>query len=709
MKSIRSVVTTLIFIIYCLEVAVYAETANVTGKIQFEKRIYTNPLTTNLNQVDQLTALDGATVIATSQGSTVATTTTDSSGNYSFSFNFTGTFNLLVQAKNDTIQVGNKIEESILSGIYSNDIVKLQSSSGTYNKDISISENSGAYNIYSQLKKGVDWFQSQSYSFTKTVKAVWPWSGTFFETGSNAIYLLGVMGTNTDPDEFDDDVILHEFGHFFAENFSVDHSLGGGHSPDSKVDLRLAWSEGFATYVSCAIRGETTYIDSSGFQSDGKSSVSAYDHSSPAVAATEAHNEAAVTYILLEAAKKSNDASVISTVAGFKSLPTPLANEQISMDTFHDLWSGANLVDYYLNRSMSYFNDSLSGNTSSSPYQLSGNQTLSNLSFYSNGGSDYFIASVNAGDTLTLETLNTKNGALTSIHVYKGSTESDALLTSNDPTNGSLTDSTSKVSFSAESSGNYLFKVSRFNSSSNDYGPYRSSYTKTVGRYGNYDIKFTVLNAQTSSLTKDSTDSEVEGMLASIASNNTENSLITEIEALNVVSAGQTRQFNSGDTYVTTIATQVESSVTHNDTTFSTTLSNIPENKTLVYGTVPLSTQANAPVGSTGKLMIFNMKDSNNVVVSSGFNIKIAFNNISTSGSYKLYVRQSDGTFSDSEFVGSIENSELSFILTHFSAYALVNEALLSSTSGTSTTSSSLTSSSSAGGGGGGCFLNFSY
>ncbi|MHA3702884.1 hypothetical protein ACXR2U_11970 [Jatrophihabitans sp. YIM 134969] len=60
-------------------------------------------------------------------------------------------------------------------------------------------------------------------------------------------------------DQFDWDVLLHEYGHAVADALGVDKSPGGTHGfgqnvaepPRSKLEgLRLAWSEGFATYFS---------------------------------------------------------------------------------------------------------------------------------------------------------------------------------------------------------------------------------------------------------------------------------------------------------------------------------------------------------------------------------------------------------------------------------------------------------------------------
>ena len=69
-----------------------------------------------------------------------------------------------------------------------------------------------------------------------------------------------LAGGIEDPDEYDDDIILHEFAHYFSHVWSRDNSPGGRHIGDP-VDPRLAWGEGLATGLSAMIRGDPDYVD----------------------------------------------------------------------------------------------------------------------------------------------------------------------------------------------------------------------------------------------------------------------------------------------------------------------------------------------------------------------------------------------------------------------------------------------------------------
>jgi PKD repeat protein len=93
-------------------------------------------------------------------------------------------------------------------------------------------------------------------------------------------HIIDLLDLADNPQQFDDDVILHEYGHHVAHVYSYDHSPGRGHywsadydsyyrtRPDDKggplsllESQQLCWSEGWATYASSAIRDRPTYVD----------------------------------------------------------------------------------------------------------------------------------------------------------------------------------------------------------------------------------------------------------------------------------------------------------------------------------------------------------------------------------------------------------------------------------------------------------------
>lgn len=83
------------------------------------------------------------------------------------------------------------------------------------------------------------------------------------------IYVLGdFAGGNGDTDEFDAHVIAHEFGHYFEDRFSRSDSIGGQHAIGDKLDLRVAFGEGWGNAFGAMSLRDPQYRDSSAGISD---------------------------------------------------------------------------------------------------------------------------------------------------------------------------------------------------------------------------------------------------------------------------------------------------------------------------------------------------------------------------------------------------------------------------------------------------------
>lgn len=80
----------------------------------------------------------------------------------------------------------------------------------------------------------------------------------------SGIYVLGLE--NIDTDEYDEHVIAHEFQHYLEDAISRTDTPGGSHSPSERLDLRLAFSEGFANAFSAMVLDNPVYRDSQGTQ-----------------------------------------------------------------------------------------------------------------------------------------------------------------------------------------------------------------------------------------------------------------------------------------------------------------------------------------------------------------------------------------------------------------------------------------------------------
>ena len=82
---------------------------------------------------------------------------------------------------------------------------------------------------------------------------------SFYLSDIDSLFLLG--DANVDTEEFDDHVIVHEWGHYFEDNFSRSDSVGGPHGVGDSLDARLAFGEGWATALSGMALNDPIYCD----------------------------------------------------------------------------------------------------------------------------------------------------------------------------------------------------------------------------------------------------------------------------------------------------------------------------------------------------------------------------------------------------------------------------------------------------------------
>ncbi|MDZ7814459.1 MAG: hypothetical protein U5N86_00180 [Planctomycetota bacterium] len=104
-------------------------------------------------------------------------------------------------------------------------------------------DNSGPFNIMFCISRAAERVAlMEGGTFPDRVTVYWePGSttGTYTESTSQSIYLLG--NPTSDTDEFDDDVIVHEYGHFISYNYTQEDSPGGYHYGEEET---------------CALRGQ---------------------------------------------------------------------------------------------------------------------------------------------------------------------------------------------------------------------------------------------------------------------------------------------------------------------------------------------------------------------------------------------------------------------------------------------------------------------
>jgi len=82
--------------------------------------------------------------------------------------------------------------------------------------------------------------------------------------GERNLWILG--DENGDTDEFDDHIIIHEWAHYFEDQFSRADNIGGSHSLGEALDIRVAFGEGWGNAFSGIATDNPIYFDTSGYK-----------------------------------------------------------------------------------------------------------------------------------------------------------------------------------------------------------------------------------------------------------------------------------------------------------------------------------------------------------------------------------------------------------------------------------------------------------
>jgi len=325
-----------------------------------------------------------------------------------------------------------------------------------------------------------------------------------------------------DTDEFDDDVIMHEFGHYLKTTYSVDDSKGGGHTiTQNDSDLRLSWSEGWGIFFPAAVKnwlqsqnpGLMSYPGGARYYIDTIGSEAALSHN---IAFGEmgdgfyyASSEAAVARILWNILQEFGMPKIWDVLVNY----FPLSGKPTSLPVF---WDGLLASDLYspndlsllesifADRAVLYQADSseLDDTLSSASYQAVNAIPNVTNTLYSDelvSDIDYISFDAEAGQSYTVSTTELYNGIDTLIQLYD---PRGTLLAKNDdavPDSYKLYDSVlgvtrvrnnttamaSQIKFVAALSGRYVVAVTYANKQDPIYD--------FLGHYGSYKL---LINAQ---------------------------------------------------------------------------------------------------------------------------------------------------------------------------------------------------------------------
>jgi len=405
----------------------------------------------------------------------------------------------------------------------------------TVNINIPVTSSAGgAFNILDVLTSGYEFIDTWAGSTPYSLSAYWQQGnlyGTYYcDSGCSpgpGIYVLS--STSGDTDEYDDDVIWHEFGHFTAAHFSQDDSQGGAHSfPDNDLDLRLSWSEGWGDFYPGAIKRWLKGVDPGRLSSAPTLTLSQYIDTVGSVAGISfdlgnpgaspfyySSNEVAVAKVLLDLHTAYGMQSIWDVISSGSFAPTP--PRPVNLEAFWNEWKlrgtfageRINLENIYSGR-MIYYKE-LAFEAAGDDLYSSVTRTVSipfteqNTLYKANGtpDKDVFRFSAAASQKFTIQTTTIgtlKNGADTYIRILNSVGSPTTFFNdnwnslgsiygscvSNCPPNGDIFTSSpaplaSKVNFTAPSPGTYYVEVS---TTSTNLPP-------SAGQYGTYTLTIT--------------------------------------------------------------------------------------------------------------------------------------------------------------------------------------------------------------------------
>ncbi len=166
--------------------------------------------------------------------------------------------------------------------------------------------------------------------------------GTTSEFPSPQIFILG--DDDSDTDEYDEHVVIHEWGHYFEHFFSRSDSIGGSHTGGDKLDMRVAFGEGFGNAFSAIVTDNPLYRDSSGSSQGSGFSIDVDENdcretSSPFSQDNKGfYSECsvqAILYDLYDAGTETGDTAAM----GLTPLYNVLINEQKNTDALTSIFS----------------------------------------------------------------------------------------------------------------------------------------------------------------------------------------------------------------------------------------------------------------------------------------------------------------------------------------------------------------------------------
>ncbi|MEZ4863278.1 MAG: hypothetical protein R3C14_18320 [Caldilineaceae bacterium] len=208
---------------------------------------------------------------------------TDANGGYSFSFCdddglFDDELELYVTVYAERY-VGNDLIVYVTDSSYIDETYEFNSQvladrpAGSYTINLTLTERSSAvFNIVDAIFDAWQFWNISGgatggdATFADTTKVHWEPGygddGSYYD--GYITNEITIADDPSDPDEWDDPVIMHEWGHSADDYYGCDDNPGGEHFVNNTVDdPELSWGEGYPDYYQSAVRARNGVVDSS--------------------------------------------------------------------------------------------------------------------------------------------------------------------------------------------------------------------------------------------------------------------------------------------------------------------------------------------------------------------------------------------------------------------------------------------------------------
>lgn len=255
-------------------------TTTISGTISYEDREYDQFVGHNGNTAFKAVRFADVELVRASNSSIIAPGATSSTGTYSFAVPSTAVNGVTVYvrvlstakpATDQTINVRTVSTSPQRYAVKSSNFTPI--GNATLNLSIPVTNPAdSAFNILDVMTSGFQMINSASTSTpVLTLNTHWQQNNTnagsystfycdrFDSTycpGGAGIYVMSApFGIYQDTDDFDDDVLWHELGHYISDKLSKDQSPGGTHYLNVNTqDMRLSWSEGWGNFFQTAVK-----------------------------------------------------------------------------------------------------------------------------------------------------------------------------------------------------------------------------------------------------------------------------------------------------------------------------------------------------------------------------------------------------------------------------------------------------------------------